>query len=140
MSNLAKVYIFKIAATLLVWCIPLIFFSEQLLQSAGLPPQPNIFFLRLLGWAYLSLCVGYTFGLVEDLYGGYAPAPLWVGIVSNGGACVILLYFACRGDWDQWGLLLKTIGYGSVAATALITVGLFWFGVLSRKPQFLSDR
>jgi hypothetical protein len=139
-SNLAKVYVFKIIATLVVWCLPLIFFSESLLESAGLPSQPSVLFLRLLGWAYLSLCVGYGFGLWEELQGVRVVGPVWVGIISNGGACTTLAYFASRGSWNQWGWLVQTIGYGSIAATAVITVGLFWFGIISRKTGFLSDR
>ncbi len=139
MSNLARVYAFKIVATLLVWCLPLIFFSESLLESAGLPAQPTGMFLRLLGWAYLALCVGYGFGLSAELQGIRVVGPIWVGIVSNAGACIILAYFAWRGDWNQWGWLVKTIGYGSIAATLLITTGLFWFGIVSRRSRFISD-
>ena len=140
MSNLANVYIFKIVATVFVWCVPLLFFPESLLLSAGLPTQPSLLFLRLLGWAYLALCVGYGIGLWQELQGVRLVCPIWVGIVSNGGACITLAYFAWLGDWNSWGTLVQTIGYGSIAATALITAGLYCFGVRSGRPRFLEDR
>ena len=83
----------------------------------------------MLGWAYVALCVGYWFGLRAALQGRRAMGPIWVGIVSNGGACLYLVYYGVAGTWTTWGLAIQVIGWGSVTATALITVGLFAFGV-----------
>ena len=38
MSGLTKVFIFKISATVLFWCIPLILFPASILDSVGFPP------------------------------------------------------------------------------------------------------
>ena len=87
-------------------------------------------FVRMLGWAYLALCVGYAFGLQASLKGGILPGPVWAGIVSNGGACLYLLYYGVTGTWSEWGITIQTIAWGSVIATAVITAGLVAFGAL----------
>lgn len=87
-------------------------------------------FVRMLGWAYLALCVGYAFGLRASLQRKRLLGPIWVGVVSNGGACVYLLYYGATGTWVQWGAAIQFIAWGSIVATALITLGLIAFGLL----------
>ncbi len=134
MNNLSKVLIAKIAGTIVVWCLPLILFPEPLLKATGFPPQTTCMFVRLLGWAYLALCVCYFFGLRASLAGKRLMGPIWVGIVSNGGACAYLLYYGATGTWAAWGLGLQLIAWGSAVATALITLGLFVYGVRGNAP------
>jgi hypothetical protein len=122
---LVRVYQLKIGATLLLWCVPLLLFPASVLEAIGLPAQATPVFLRLLGWAYLSLCVGYGFGLQAALRGEVAPGPLWVGIVSNGGACAWLLWFGASGGFQAWGPLAQGLMWLSIAGTAAITVGLY---------------
>ena len=135
MNRLALVLIFKIAATLLVWCLPLIAFPAAWLVAAGLPEPETFLFVRMLGWAYLALCVGYAFSLSAALKGRRLMAPIWVGVVSNGGACIYLLYFGISGTWYAWGGFIQFVGWSSAAATALITVGLIVYGVLGDEPE-----
>ena len=134
MNHLAKVFVFKIAATILVWCVPLLFFPASLLEAAGFPAQPTYMFVRMLGWAYLALCVGYTFGLAAALKGGRLMGPIWVGIVSNGGACLYLLFYGLTGTWSTWGWMIQVVAWGSILATAVITLGLYRFGVRGDAP------
>lgn len=129
MSHLSKVFIFKITATVIFWCIPLIFFPAGLLETLGFPVQPSYMFVRMLGWAYLALCVGYAFGLSASMRGQRAPVPVWVGIVSNAGACAYLAYFGLSGEWSRWGGSVQFVLWSSIAATAAITAGLYVFGV-----------
>jgi hypothetical protein len=129
MSHLSKVFMFKIAATVAFWCVPLILFPSESLEALGFPPQSSYMFVRMLGWAYLALCVGYAFGLWASLRGQGAAGPIWVGIVSNGGACVYLAYFGVSGEWSAWGGFVQFVLWSSVAATAAITIGLYLFGV-----------
>lgn len=129
MKNLSRVYLFKIAATLLVWCVPLLLFPGELLSMVGFPEQETYMFVRMLGWAYLALCVGYFVGLQAALKGEVLMGPLYVGLVSNGGACVYLLYYGMTGTWDNWGICVQTIAWSSVSATFLITLGLYVFGI-----------
>ncbi len=134
MSNLSKVLIFKIVGTVLTWCVPLILLPAWVLESFGFPPQWDYMFVRMLGWAYLSLCVGYWFALKASLQGRRLMGPIWVGIVSNGGGCLYLLYYGLIGTWADWGSAIQFIAWGSVIATALITLGLIVFGVYGKEP------
>ena len=134
MNNLAKVFVFKIAATILFWCVPLILFPASLLEAAGFPSQPTYMSVRMLGWAYLGLCVGYAFGLAAALKGARLMGPIWVGIVSNGGACGYLLYYGLAGTWTDWGWPIQVLAWGSAVATAAITLGLYLYGIRRERP------
>ena len=134
MNNLSKVLIFKIVGTLLLWSIPLLLMPASMLESLGFPPQESYMFVRMLGWAYLGLCVGYYFALRASLRGKRLMGPIWVGIVSNGGASLYLLYYGLMGTWSDWGTAIQFIAWGSAAATALITAGLILFGVRGSLP------
>ena len=142
MNSLSKVFIFKIAATVIFWCIPLILFPAELLAAVGFPAQPSYMFVRMLGWAYLALCVGYAFGLSASLQGQHAPGPIWVGIVSNGGACGYLIYYGLSGAWVPWGGFVQFVLWSSVVVTAAITTGLYFYGVKRRAAahQFAAGR
>ncbi len=139
MNMLSRVFIFKIVATIVVWCVPLILMPASWLEALGFPRQETYMFVRMLGWAYLALCVGYWFGLQAAVQGRHAMGPIWVGIVSNGGACLYLLYYGVAGTWTTWGMPVQVIAWGSILATALITIGLLVYGVkgdgeISRTP------
>ena len=134
MNNLSKVLLFKIVTTITAWCIPLLLFPASLLVSLGFPEQESYMFVRMLGWAYLALCVGYGFALHASLKGKRLMGSIWVGIVSNGGAWGFLMYYGLTGAWSEWGIIIQWLGWGSVAATFLITVGLITFGVRSEDP------
>ena len=77
---------------------------------------------------------GYYFGLKAALNGQRLMGPIWVGLVSNGGACAYLIYYGSTGAWAQWGGLIQFVAWGSVLATALITIGLFVYGVKGKEP------
>lgn len=129
MNKLSKVYVLKITATLLFWCLPLVMFPAEVLEAAGFPAQPSYLFVRLLGWAYLALCAGYAFGLKASLAGQRLMGPIWVGIVSNGGAAAFLLYYGFTGAWSEWGGFIQFVAWSSAVTAALITAGLYVFGV-----------
>lgn len=129
MNKLSMVFTFKISATVLFWCAPLILMPASWLSAAGFPEQDSYMFVRMLGWAYLALCVGYGFGLKASLNGQRAMAPIWVGILSNGGAFLYLLYYGAIGTWNSWGGMIQFVGWASMMATFLITLGLIVFGV-----------
>ncbi|WP_163671012.1 hypothetical protein [Adonisia turfae] len=87
-------------------------------------------FLRLLGMAYLALVVGYYFGLMETLNGGHPINIVWVGIVSNGGACLILLINAILRTWQEWELPAQVMMWLSLFVTGGITIGLIFTGLI----------
>ena len=92
MQILRKVLITKIVLTAFAWCIPLLTFPARIFVRIGFPaPQPEVF-LRLLGVSYGALIVAYSFGLYESIRGNYPKGIIWTGIISNGGASVILWF------------------------------------------------
>ena len=136
MKALSIIFIIKIVLTVFVWCIPLLFFPATWLQWLGFPvPEPQLF-LRLLGMAYTALVVGYGFGLRAAMQNQYPHDVVWVGVVSNGGACILLANAAATSVWADWGNIAQWIMWGSLAGTGLIMLGLIWFGLLasSSKP------
>lgn len=127
--GLIWVYRFKIAATITFWCLPLLLFPKQLLEVIGFPEQPTYMFVRMLGWAYLALCVGYYMGLKAAINGERILAPKYVGIYSNGGGRLNLLYYGISGTWSDWGIGVQFVAWSSVVATFFITLGLYLFGL-----------
>jgi len=128
MSTLSKILAAKIVLTVAVWCIPLLLFPAEWLRRLGFPvPEPQLF-LRLLGMAYTALVVGYCFGLKASNRGEYPAGVVWVGIVSNGGAFMLLAIAAVLGAWAAWGTIAQTIMWGSLLGTGAIAAGLAWFG------------
>lgn len=136
MNNLSKVLVFKIAFTITMASMPLLLFPASLLQWLGFAvPEPRIF-LRLLGMAYAALVVGYGFGLRDSLRGVHPSAVIWVGIVSNGGATLMLALAAARNVWGSWGVMAQIVMWGSLLSVGLITAGLVAFGLYGRpSPQ-----
>jgi len=88
----------------------------------------------MLGWAYLSLCVGYYFGLRASLAEKRSMGIIWVGIVSNSGACAYLFYCGLMGTWSAWSSIIQFIKWSSAIAAALITLGLLMYGVKGNEP------
>ena len=132
MKALSITLIIKIVLTVFVWCIPLLFFPTAWLQWLGFPvPEPQLF-LRLLGMAYTALVIGYCFGLREALQNQYPEAVVWVGVISNGGACILLVIAAVLSVWADWGSIAQSIMWGSLAGTGAITLALIWFGLLKK--------
>lgn len=76
MNPLSAVLLFKIAATVLMWCVPMLLFPPAVLTVLGLPDQSSYLFIRLLGWAYLALCVGYGFAYQAARRGEVMSGPI----------------------------------------------------------------
>lgn len=132
MRALSAILIAKIVLTISVWCVPLLLFPANWLAALGFPVPEPLLFLRLLGMAYAALVLGYAFGLRAALRGEYPADVVWVGIVSNGGACLLLAIAAVAGTWSAWGAIAQVSMWASLVGTAAITVGLAWFGPLRR--------
>lgn len=128
MKNLSRALILKIGITVFFWFIPLLFFPVSWLKSIGLPDLGPPIFIRLLGMAYGALLVGYVFGLIEGLNGRYPRQAVWAGIVSNGGAFLLLSMGAYRHVWATWEGWAPTFMWGSLGATGLISAALIAFG------------
>jgi hypothetical protein len=128
MRHLSKVLFLKIGITIVFWFGPLLLCPLPLLERLGFPTCPSAIFLRLLGMAYGALTVSYVFGLVAARQGRYPGSTVWTGIVSNGGAFLLLCVGAFQGTWAAWESLAPLMMWASLAATGLITAGLIVFG------------
>ena len=128
MFNLKNVLVAKIIITISAWALPLLLFPIELLVFLGFPePQPEIF-IRLLGTAYSALVVGYLIGYQKSKSDSYPFEAVWVGIVSNGGATIVLSIAAFYGSWLSWGTFAQFYMWLSLLSVALITAGLIYYG------------
>jgi hypothetical protein len=132
MRNLSRVLFLKIVVTTVLWFGPLLLFPVSLLERLGFPTGPSTIFLKLLGMAYGALLVGYVFGWVDTLRGRYPRSTVWAGIVSNGGAFLLLSMGALQGTWTAWESPARILMWISLAATGLISAGLIVFGPCGR--------
>ena len=135
MNALAWVFSVKIVLTIVVWCVPLLMLPTSLLREWGFTTMAAVLVVRLLGWAYLVLCIGYAFGLRAARNGRRLVGPIWVGIVSNGGACGYLVYFGVLGAFTTWPSWLQVLAWGSALGAGLIMFGLLVFGVRGRQAM-----
>lgn len=127
MKGLVRVLQFKIVATLVAWCIPLLLFPTEWIVAAGFPLSVTGLIPQLLGWAYLSLLVGYYYGLRAALSGRTDHATIAMGIVSNLGAGIILLSFGLQGYWNTWGRYAQFHMWVSACSAIAISAGLYIF-------------
>ncbi len=137
--KLANVFVTKIVLTI-VLCISMLFIPIDWLSKAGFPVPDPIIFLKLLGMAYGALLVGYWFGLVAVRRGEYPKAAIWVGIVSNGGATIILAGYAISGYffpgssyWLDWKHSAPYVMGFLLIAVSGISIGLFIYGIQTNK-------
>ncbi len=106
MRGLKGLLIRKIVITGIFWCIPLLAFPTSWLVALGIPAPEPLLFVRLLGAAYLALLVGYYMGM-KGLEKGESPKQvIYMGIASNGLACLLLVYILvpqALGRLGVWG-------------------------------------
>lgn len=127
MNPLKVVLTVKVVFTVLFWALPLLLFPKRAARLLGMPEPQPVLFSHLLGAAFLALTAGYVFGLLNLEQDKAASDVVWVGIISNGLAFIILLMFA--GQWSKWGTRAALFLWVSTAMTLLITLGLIVFGV-----------
>ena len=128
MSGLERVFTAKIVVTAFFWAGPLLLFPAGLLCAAGLPRE-GVPLARLLGCAFLALCVGYAFGLREVRAGRDATSAVVVGIVSNASAGAYLTYFGASGALAGWHQAARILAWASAAVTLGIAFALYWYGL-----------
>ncbi len=81
----------KIIVTAIAVCLPFLAFSQQILSSSLQISTQSALLFRLYGVAILALLVCYSFGLQQALLGEFPWAIVATGVVSNGGASVLLI-------------------------------------------------
>lgn len=132
MRALTTVLAAKIVVTLICWVFPLLFFPVEWFLALGFPCPEPLLFLRLLGVSYLSLSLGYAFGLRVTLRGEYPGSTVWVGILSNGGSFAVLLVAGLASDWKSWGTAAQAAMWFFLTSVGAITVALVACGPLRR--------
>ncbi len=119
----------KIIVTLVLWAMPALVAPAYAAQLLGMPEPRPVVFIRLLGAAFTALAFGYACGLIESLRGREVMITVWMGIVSNGLALLVILLSAS--EWRGWpGKRAQLFMWGSAAATGFITVALIVCGAL----------
>ena len=125
MRALRGLLIRKIVITAIFLCIPLLFFPASLFEAMGIPVSQPLMFIRLLGVAYLALIVGYYEG-IRALNRHQSPLfAINMGLMSNGLAFLVFLYFGVSGEWDDWGLGAEIYMWLLSFGALIITVNLF---------------
>ncbi|MEM8661010.1 MAG: hypothetical protein AAGF35_09005 [Pseudomonadota bacterium] len=119
-----QVLLYKIVITILLWALPFLLAPANVLQLLmGAVPEP-IFNLRLLGWAYVALIIGYVGGLLQARNGVMPLQIIAMGLVSNGGASLLVLGHLLWGTGAELRGLPAFLTWFSFIALALITIGL----------------
>ena len=127
MRGLKGLLIRKIVITGIFWCIPLLAFPTSWLVAGGIPAPEPLLFVRLLGAAYLALLVGYYMGMKGLEKGDNPKQVIYMGIASNGLACLLLAYFGATGSWASWGLGAQIFMWISALGALAITLNLLRF-------------
>ena len=125
MKCLASIIAAKIALTAVFWVAMPLLATSGFLHKLGFPNPDSIgLFLKLLGVAYLSLLVSYVDGFRDARRGMYPRQTVTIGMVSNGGAFVVLSAGAVLDVWGSWGPWAQGYLWLSLLATGLFTAGL----------------
>lgn len=140
LTGLQVVLLIKIIVTFGLWALPFLlpdpildYLTEHLLGISAL--QPKVF-IHLLGATFLALVVGYISAFFRINKGKDVKQIIWVGVVSNGLACAILLLYGFGGAYQSWSTSGQIVMWGSAIATGLITLGLIVTGGLKDLPSY----
>ena len=121
----------KIFVTIVFWSFPLLLIPASLMRKAGVPQPTPVLLLRLLGAAFLALLVGYLLGVYDLRRHLDVTHTVWVGIVSNGSACMLLVYYGYAGAWRDWRRSAQAVMWLSALLTGLLTMGLIVAGLIT---------
>jgi len=135
----------KTLITLTLWAGPALFLPAPWFPLFGIPQPPiaQLVFVRLLGAAYVALCVGYAIAWRTP---GRHPGAILVGIVSNGLAALAILSVGSAGGFDSWSPLGAAYIWGSCLAAAGVAIALLVTGrpllrkLLAERPALATTR
>lgn len=134
---LRAVLILKIGVTLVCWAGPMLLLHPAQFEMLGFPVPEPFLYIRLLGMAYLALVVGYAYGYRVALKGYFPSAAVAIGIVSNGGAAMIILAFLLSGKTEEFSPIAYNLMVLSGGLLGLITLGLVLAAYRERKAASL---
>jgi len=119
MTYLGLLLAVKIATTLAIVCMPLLFIPSSTLLARTQLTAASLPWLRLYGVAMVALVVGYAYGLWSLGHGIFPWGVVLMGIVSNIGASLTLL---ATGLWKRMRgitVLYSSIGLALVLAALI---------------------
>lgn len=91
MTLLTLLLLFKIGFTALFAALPMLLLpADGIRQRLGIDAAA-LPYIRLYGWALMALLVGYAGGVVEAEAGHMPWGVVTMGLVSNGGAALLML-------------------------------------------------
>jgi len=144
-TGLRRTLAVKTLLTLVLWAGPALFLPAPWFPLLGIPQPPlaQLVFVRLLGAAYVALCVGYAMAWRAP---SRHPAVVLVGIVSNALAALAILSVGSAGGFDGWSPLGAAYIWGSCLAAAAIAIALSITGrpllrkIAAERPHVVATR
>lgn len=123
MTYLISVLAFKIIISLAVLVFPALFRPIESLNRIFGTNLTNTYLFRLYGVAILALLVAYGYGIQLALIGYYPWGIVIMGIVSNGGAVLVMLSLS---GWTSQskGICL----FGGIFIALMIAAGIELYG------------
>ena len=106
----------KIVVTLLNVIVPFLFFPTATLDRLAGFGQANTAFYRLYGMAMLALVVAYGGGLLQTLAGEYPAQIVAMGLVSNVGAALIMIWTGYARSQRALAAFFGLVGLGFIWA------------------------
>ena len=135
----------KIVITLVFWVsLPLVFPECLLGFLFGETPEPTPLYqalvlnTRLMGVTFLALVTAYAFGLRAIVGNQFPYAIVYVGLVSNGGAALLILVAALTGLLTDWPAFPRIVYFVSLSAVTAIAAALAWSLVRARRAREVS--
>ena len=127
MKEIKRLLINKIGVTALGLCVPLIFFPQSFFADFNVSADAMLF-VRLLGIAYAALCVGYYGGLQLLENRSALQYVIYMGLVSNGFAGLVFLFYGVTGRWASYEIGLQIYLWLLVVGAFYMTLRLFYLG------------
>ncbi len=113
MSWLSLLLIMKISVTGLLVAAPFMLLPRVMLEKSTNISTPTPLFFRLYGVAITALLIGYSFGIRAAEAGHFPWGVVCMGVVSNGGAAILLLAYSRGNKVNQ--MLLVFFGLVALA-------------------------
>ena len=124
--------------------LPLVFPECLLGFLFGETPEPTPLYqalvlnTRLMGVTFLALITAYAFGLRAIVGNQFPYAIVYVGLVSNGGAALLILVAALTGLLTDWPAFPRIVYFVSLSAVTAIAAALAWSLVRARRAREVS--
>ncbi len=116
MSFLLLVLSFKILVTIVLLCVPLFLLPKSRLDKIFAFGDPSENFYRLYGVAMTALLTAYLGGWFGAVEGRYIKEIVFMGIVSNVGAAVTMVFTGYAAKKRPTVIVFGLIGAGFIVA------------------------